>query len=68
MPGAAVGKSQAAQGSYLSRKVEESEAKSLALESRDSMGHWGKGDQRGVREPHTALTALQFLAWVDPNV
>lgn len=45
-PGAAIGKSQAAKGSHLARKVEESEAKSLALEPQDSVGHRGKGHQR----------------------
>ena len=68
MPGAAIGKSQAAQGSHLAREVEESEAKPLALEPQDSVGHQGKGHHRGVREPRRALPARQFLAWVDPNV
>lgn len=50
------------------RKAMESEAKSLALESRGSVGHRGEGHRRGAREPHSALPALQFLAWVDLNV
>lgn len=42
MPGGAEGKSQAVRGSHLARKVERSEAKFLALEPLDSIGHQRK--------------------------
>lgn len=52
MPGAAVGETQAAQSSHLATKGEEVEAKSVALEPQESMGHWEKGHQREDRELH----------------